>query len=334
MLNIDVHYESAREQFIGVMRGLKDRLLQRGYRLRFYPDTAVDVRWPAGKPDGVITHQAFVVPELEHADVPVILAERLDCSILWSRKVASWDCVKAVWKIAKSDFANQNIGAMRVHVFMLGGCVADELEPIGREVFDKIQVMPGYLPYPAMSRWLHKLFMDAPGNGTPGSKSPGSKSHRRQYDIVFRGKLDYRYDAIGEHRRSCYKAVEKSQHTRLVGRKTNRHVHDLELLDSLCCVSPWGYGELCWRDFEAAAAGCVLIKPFTPVETFPAIFAPEDTYRVCSPHWSDLDDVIDQVKADPARHAAMVEEARIRCRAVLDEDAVIERFMPGLRALR
>lgn len=34
-----------------------------------------------------------------------------------------------------------------------------------------------------------------------------------------------------------------------------------EIRDSKICVSPFGYGEICYRDFEAAALGCLLIKP-------------------------------------------------------------------------
>ncbi len=32
------------------------------------------------------------------------------------------------------------------------------------------------------------------------------------------------------------------------------------MLRSRICVSPFGYGEICWRDFEAVCCGCLLIK--------------------------------------------------------------------------
>ena len=52
-----------------------------------------------------------------------------------------------------------------------------------------------------------------------------------------------------------------------------------ELRRSKACFSPFGYGEVCWRDFEAVMAGAVLIKPDTShIETRPDIFVPWETY--------------------------------------------------------
>ena len=31
--------------------------------------------------------------------------------------------------------------------------------------------------------------------------------------------------------------------------------------ESKLCFSPFGYGEVCWRDFEAMSTGAVLVKP-------------------------------------------------------------------------
>tara|TARA_R110002096_G_scaffold205718_2_gene391694 strand:+ start:763 stop:1830 length:1068 start_codon:yes stop_codon:yes gene_type:complete len=52
-----------------------------------------------------------------------------------------------------------------------------------------------------------------------------------------------------------------------------------EMLRSRICVSPFGYGEICWRDFEAILCGCVLVKPeMSHLETAPDIFVPNETY--------------------------------------------------------
>lgn len=37
--------------------------------------------------------------------------------------------------------------------------------------------------------------------------------------------------------------------------------YNRELFASRMCFSPFGYGEVCWRDFEAMAAGAALLKP-------------------------------------------------------------------------
>lgn len=64
-----------------------------------------------------------------------------------------------------------------------------------------------------------------------------------------------------------------------------------ELRASRVCFSPFGYGEVCWRDFEAILAGALLIKPdMSHVETAPNIFIPFQTYVPVAWDFSDLDD--------------------------------------------
>lgn len=65
-----------------------------------------------------------------------------------------------------------------------------------------------------------------------------------------------------------------------------------ELQQSRICVSPFGFGELCWRDFEAVICRSLLIKPdMSHVETLPNIFQPYVTYVPVKWDLSDLEDV-------------------------------------------
>jgi len=66
-------------------------------------------------------------------------------------------------------------------------------------------------------------------------------------------------------------------------------VYYQEMLSSKICVSPFGYGEICWRDFEAVLCGCVLFKPdMGHIETHPDIFIPYETYVPLAWDFSDL----------------------------------------------
>lgn len=63
----------------------------------------------------------------------------------------------------------------------------------------------------------------------------------------------------------------------------------LELSDSKLCFSPFGYGEVCWRDYESAYSGCLLIKPdMSHIETIPDIFTSSRTYVPVAWDFSDL----------------------------------------------
>lgn len=88
-----------------------------------------------------------------------------------------------------------------------------------------------------------------------------------------------------------------------------------EMRRSKLCFSPFGYGEVCWRDFEAWATGAVLIKPDVGhLKTFPDIFIPDETY--VSVDWSleDLEDKVRAVLAQPERRAEMVARSHQRMR--------------------
>jgi glycosyltransferase involved in cell wall biosynthesis len=62
-----------------------------------------------------------------------------------------------------------------------------------------------------------------------------------------------------------------------------------EMRRSRICVSPLGYGELCWRDFEAILCGCLLVKPdMSHLRTHPNIFIPGETYAPVRWDHSDL----------------------------------------------
>ncbi|MCR9258136.1 MAG: glycosyltransferase [Pseudomonadaceae bacterium] len=83
-----------------------------------------------------------------------------------------------------------------------------------------------------------------------------------------------------------------------------------ELRKSKACVSPFGYGEVCWRDFEAIAAGAVLIKPdMGHLETQPDIYQPYETYVPVRWDWKDLAEKVHWVLESEERRSKIVVRA-------------------------
>jgi spore maturation protein CgeB len=67
--------------------------------------------------------------------------------------------------------------------------------------------------------------------------------------------------------------------------------YNRELSRSKIVLSPFGWGELCIRDFEAVRAGALLMKPdMDHIETWPDIFVKDESYVSFS--W-DADDLMD-----------------------------------------
>jgi len=71
---------------------------------------------------------------------------------------------------------------------------------------------------------------------------------------------------------------------------------------SKCTLSPYGQGELCFRDFEIIKYGSIMIKPdMSKVITHPNIYIPYETYIPCNLDYSDLIEKIQWVKDNPIK---------------------------------
>jgi len=89
-----------------------------------------------------------------------------------------------------------------------------------------------------------------------------------------------------------------------------------EMRRSRICVSPFGYGELCWRDIEAILSGCLLVKPDVGhLETEPDVFVPLETYVPVRWDFADLEEVLRHYLAHPEERERICRRARA---AVID----------------
>ena len=76
-------------------------------------------------------------------------------------------------------------------------------------------------------------------------------------------------------------------------------------------LSPFGMGELCYRDLELIQWGCLLIKPdMSKVITEPDFFKPMETYVPVKPDWSDLNETIHKVLDNFKDYQYIIDSAR------------------------
>jgi len=79
----------------------------------------------------------------------------------------------------------------------------------------------------------------------------------------------------------------------------DRRAYSQELAQAQAVLSPFGWGEVCYRDFEAFQGGTVLIKPdMSTIDTWPDCYRPGETYVPLAWDGSDLFDRVDQVLTD------------------------------------
>jgi hypothetical protein len=110
----------------------------------------------------------------------------------------------------------------------------------------------------------------------------------------------------------------------LVG-PTSQREYNREVASSKIVLSPFGWGELCLRDFEAVLGGALLLKPdMSHLETWPDVFVPGESYAPFSWDGEDLIEVAERYLADEAARKRIARQAFESYKNQLD--SLAERF--------
>jgi len=181
-------------------------------------------------------------------------------------------------------------------------------------VLSKLRLAPNFLTDPDLSAALL---------AEPAKESPEKEIdlHARLGGIGAEG-------WYGEMRRHAARTVDGLSGLRVAkGTGVSRRVFADELQRSKACFSPFGYGELCWRDIEAIAAGAVLIKPdMSHLRTEPDLYRDGETYIACRWDFSDLADKLSEILADEERRRCLTENARHIARAYLETSGPVSTY--------
>jgi hypothetical protein len=87
--------------------------------------------------------------------------------------------------------------------------------------------------------------------------------------------------------------------------------YNKEVKKMAAVLSPYGWGEICFRDFEAVINGALLIKPnMDHIETWPDIYQCSRTYLPIDWDGNDLVTTIDRVSANMKDYVPIAEKAK------------------------
>ena len=128
-------------------------------------------------------------------------------------------------------------------------------------------------------------------------------------------------------RQEAKDSVKKLRNLNIVSEgRVRRHRFFDEMKRSKICFSPFGYGEVCWRDYEAFATGALLFKPdMGHLEVFPETFIPYETYVPLRWDLEDFEDKVHEYLAKPLLRSEICERAFTRMRdSIKREDAAIQ----------
>jgi len=116
--------------------------------------------------------------------------------------------------------------------------------------------------------------------------------------------------------------------------RVSRKEYFKELFNARICFSPFGYGEVCWRDFEAIFSGSLLVKPdMSHLECYPEIFIPHETYIPIQWDLSDLEDTVEYFLGHEREREAIARAAFTRLADYFARNQFMEDIPPMLRKL-
>ena len=114
------------------------------------------------------------------------------------------------------------------------------------------------------------------------------------------------------------------------GGKVSLHQFIKELKSSHIAISPYGWGEICYRDFEAVIYGNILVKPdMSHLDTYPDIFLPMETYVPVSWNMSDLPESFDTIIQNLADYKKIAHNAQRIYREIYHDE---KRFIKQLKS--
>lgn len=97
--------------------------------------------------------------------------------------------------------------------------------------------------------------------------------------------------------------------------RCSRRTYLLELYRTKCVISPFGYGELCYRDYEAVCCGALLLKPdVSHLRTKPDIFVANETYVPLRWDFADVPEKLNHYLKHPDEAARIAHNATQRMR--------------------
>lgn len=139
---------------------------------------------------------------------------------------------------------------------------------------------------------------------------------------------------VQEHRQLAYDAAGKVRGA-VRGFKLMANRDWLRLLSrACCCLCPFGYGEMCYRDFEAAMMGCVVIKPKCDfVLNYSNFYRSYDNTLPCKMDFSDVPEIVDGVIKNWGDYQWMMEKAHGRLKGEFSAASYAKRLADWLKSL-
>lgn len=240
-------------------------------------------------------------PNIKDLNKPVIILEKRDAASIGvrTRKIIHEPNVLAVFKnralrdksIDNNPLIEQNLLLTKINEYAQLQSTPQEVKQLSANDLAKIHVVTWDFLQSSFNGKLKKL-----------REKPLNLANIRTIDVSFVGSInckkasEIKNNYYRWHRTKALEAITKMQNICAYAQPGKTLAYDdyIALMDnSKICVSPWGFGEWCYRDIEAILCGAILIKPDTDfVHAEPDIYHKNIYYVACKPDFSDLEERI------------------------------------------
>lgn len=174
-----------------------------------------------------------------------------------------------------------------------------------------------------------------PKNSSYLKKSRWARQSKKDIDIFCRlsfgppGQLEwygqYRLAAVNALKPLASKYSLAVDFTPEAARQVSRQQYLAEIKRSRIVFSPFGWGEVTWRDYEAACHGCLLVKPcIDHIHTEPNIFYPGETYVPVRWDFQDLEETCDYYLQHPEEAQRIIDNAQRVYRQYFEEQTLLK----------
>lgn len=154
----------------------------------------------------------------------------------------------------------------------------------------------------------------------------------RPYDLTFRGRTHHGKDlknAISYQRNTVLQLFDSLNLKIARGSGIPKFRYWREMRKAKLSISPFGWGEICYRDFETFIAGAILVKPsMEHMDTYPQLFIPQETYIPIRWDMSDLEEKLDFLITQYPHYRQIAENGQAHYRsAINDGDSFINSIL-------
>ncbi len=124
-----------------------------------------------------------------------------------------------------------------------------------------------------------------------------NKNNSNKVDLICLMNKDFKRETISFQRKKIYQFIENSNYENSIyNKRLNKKEYLKNLKNSKISLGSYGWGEICYREFEAVRCGASFVTAdMSNIDTWPNIYLKNETYLPYSLDFSDLFDVISEL---------------------------------------